>query len=80
MCKSMFGGGMPSQSVLPPPPTPQQVTPAEALKTVQADQAAGADNTLRRLAARSAMQQVNSTGPLGLTSQANVERKALLGQ
>lgn len=80
MCKSMFGGSMPSQQYIPPPPQTQPVKAAEALKTVQADQAAAADNTMRRIAQRTALQQTNATGPLGLTTSATVERKALLGQ
>ncbi len=62
-----------------PPPPPAPVQPSEALKTVSADQAAARDNTLRRMAQRLSLQQTNATSPLGLTSAASTQRKALLG-
>lgn len=54
-------------------------TPAEALKTISTDQANARDNTLRRMAQKLSLQRTNQTSPLGLTDQASVARKALLG-
>lgn len=58
---------------------PAAVTPAEALKTVSADQASARDNTLRRMAARLSLQQTNKTSPTGVTTTAATQTKTLLG-
>ncbi len=62
-----------------PKPPPAQA-PTEALKTVTQDAMAARDNTNRRLAARLSLSRTNATSPLGVTSQANVTNKTLLGQ
>jgi hypothetical protein len=63
---------------LPKPPAPSK--PVEALQQVNADTAAARDNTNRRLAARLSLMRTQATSPLGLTTQASVTSKKLLGE
>ncbi len=62
------------------PPKMPAAAPTEALKQVTQDVAAARDNTNRRLAARLSLQRTNATSPLGVTSDASVTNKTLLGQ
>ncbi len=64
---------------IPTPKAPVAAPPVEALKTITQDAAAARDNTNRRLAARLSLQRTNQTSPLGLTTQAQVTNKTLLG-
>jgi hypothetical protein len=70
---------MSSPKIPAPSPPPSSATPAEALKTINADQAAARDNSLRRMAARLSMERTNVTGGLGLANTATTTQKTLLG-